>query len=65
MKFSIMRLTGIKGVREHIMHMQDIAAQLKTLEVTMLQSFLVHYIMNSLPQQYGPFKIFYNIHKDK
>ena len=65
MKFSTMRLTGIKGVREHIMQMRDIAAQLKTLEIIMSKSFLVHYILNSLLQQYRPFKISYNTHKDK
>ncbi|XP_052194733.1 uncharacterized protein LOC127802762 [Diospyros lotus] len=64
-KLSSMRLTGIKGVREHIMKMRDIAAQLKSLEVTMSDSFLVHFILNSLPQQYGPFKISYNTHKNK
>ena len=48
MKFSSLRLTNIKGVREHIMQMRDIAAQLKKLEVNMLESFLVHYIMNTL-----------------
>ncbi|KAL3498929.1 hypothetical protein ACH5RR_041661 [Cinchona calisaya] len=48
MKFSTLKLTSIKGVREH--HMRDIAAQLKNLEVTMSDSFLVHYILNSLPQ---------------
>ena len=31
----------------------------------MSESFLVHYILNTLPQQYGPFKISYNTHKDK
>ena len=65
MKFSSMRLTTVKGVREHIMQMRDIAAQLKTLEVDMSESFLVHYILNTLPLQYGPFKISYNTHKDK
>ncbi|XP_010553034.1 PREDICTED: uncharacterized protein LOC104823254 [Tarenaya hassleriana] len=65
MKFSTLRLTSTKGVRDHIMQMRDLAAQLKTLEVTMSDSFLVHYILNSLSQQYGPFKISYNTHKDK
>ena len=65
MKFSSMRLTTVKGVREHIMQMRDIAAQMKTLEVDMSESFLVHYILNTLPLQYGPFKISYNTHKDK
>ena len=50
---------------QHIMQMRDIAAQLKTLEVEMSKSFLVHYILNALPHQYGPFKISYNTHKDK
>ena len=45
--------------------MRDIAAQLKTFEVKMFDSFIVHYILNTLPQQYGPFKISYNTHKDK
>ena len=47
------------------MQIRDIAAQLKTLEVEISDSFLVHYILNTLPQQYGPFKISYNTHKDK
>ena len=31
----------------------------------MTKSFLVHYILYILPQQYGSFKISYNTHKDK
>ncbi|XP_051144305.1 uncharacterized protein LOC127260575 [Andrographis paniculata] len=31
-QFSTMRFTGARGVREHIMRMRDIAAQLKSLE---------------------------------
>ena len=65
MKFSSLRLTDVSGAREHIMQMRDIAAQLKTLEVEMFDFFLVHYILNTLPQQCGPFKISYNTHKDK
>ncbi|RVX07629.1 hypothetical protein CK203_025170 [Vitis vinifera] len=64
MKFSSLRLTDVSGVREHIMQMGH-WTQLKTLEVEMSNSFLVHYILNTLPQQYGPFKISYNTHKDK
>ena len=65
MKFSSLRLTSVRGVREHIMQMRDNVAQLKKLEVEMLESFLVHYILNTLSHQYGPFKISYNTHKDK
>ncbi|KAL0429751.1 UNVERIFIED_CONTAM: Retrovirus-related Pol polyprotein from transposon TNT 1-94 [Sesamum radiatum] len=65
MRFTSQRLTGLNGVSEHIMQMRDIAAQLKSLEVDISESFLVHYILNTLPPQYAPFKISYNTHKDK
>ena len=65
MKFSSIRITSVRGVREHIMQMRDIAAQLKKLEIDMSDSFLVHFILNTLPHQYRPFKISYNTHKDK
>ena len=65
MQYSSTKLTGTRGVRGHIMRMRDIAAQLQTLEVTMSDTFLVYYILNTLPQQYSPFKISYNTHKDK
>ncbi|XP_019079651.1 uncharacterized protein LOC109123688 [Vitis vinifera] len=51
MKFTSLKLTGIRGVREHIMEMRDIVAQLKKLEVEMSESFLVHFILNTLPPQ--------------
>ena len=65
MQFSSTKLIRITGVRDHTMRMRDITAQLKSLEVTMSDTFLVHYILNTLPQQYSPFKISYNTHKDK
>ncbi|KAK4395838.1 hypothetical protein Sango_1738100 [Sesamum angolense] len=42
---------GLNGVREHIMQTRDIAAQLKSLEVDMSESFFVHYILNTLATQ--------------
>ena len=65
MQFSSTKLTRITGVRDQIMPIMDIVAQLKSLEVTMSDTFLVHYILNTLPQQYSPFKISYNTRKDK
>uniref|UniRef100_A0A803M5E7 Integrase catalytic domain-containing protein n=1 Tax=Chenopodium quinoa TaxID=63459 RepID=A0A803M5E7_CHEQI len=65
MQFSSMKLTETKGVRDYIMRMRDITAQLKDLEVTMSDSFLVHFILCTLPNQYDPFKVSYNTHKDK
>jgi len=65
MEFSTIKLLHMKGVREHIMQMSDIAAQLKTLEVDMSESFLVRYIMNNIPPPYEPLEISYNTHKEK
>jgi hypothetical protein len=65
LKFSIMKLTEVRGVRDHIMCMSDITVQLNDLEITMSDYFLVHYILCTLPHQYGSFKISYNTHKNK
>ena len=64
-KMCSMKFNGTKGVYEHIMEMRDIAVQLKSLEIQMFESFLVHFILNSLPSEYGPFKISYNTYKEK
>ena len=64
-KMCSMKFNGTKGVREHIMEMRDIATQLKSLEIELSESFLVHFILNSPPSEYEPFKISYNIHKEK
>jgi hypothetical protein len=52
-------------VRENIMTMTNMAAQLKSMDMSISDGFLVHFIMNSLPSDYGPFKINYNTQKDK
>jgi len=64
-KMCSMKFNSTKGVCEHIMKMRDIVAQLRLLEIEMSESFLVHFIFNSLPSKYRPFKIFYNTHKEK
>ena len=45
-EFSTFKLTGVKGVHDIIM---DITTQLKNLEVTISESFLVQYILCTLP----------------
>ena len=65
MKFSSILFISVRGVHEHIMQMRDIKAQLNKLEINLSKSFLVHFILNTLLHQYGPFKISYNTHKDK
>ncbi|KAL4554216.1 hypothetical protein LXL04_037399 [Taraxacum kok-saghyz] len=53
------------GVREHIMMMTDMANKLKSMDMEISEGFLVHFIMTSLPVQFGPFKINYNTQRKK
>lgn len=64
-KMITMKYDGHSGVREHIMKMSDMASQLKGMDMAIYEGFLVHFIMTSLPSQFGPFKINYNTQKDK
>ena len=64
-KMCSMKFDGTKGVCKHIMEIRDIAAQFKSLEIEMFESFLVHFILNSLPSEYEPFNISYNTYKEK
>ena len=47
-QFSTLKLTEVKGVHDHIMHMMDKTAQLKNLGVTISESFLIQYILCTL-----------------
>lgn len=64
-KMSSMKYSGNGSIREHIMEMRDIVSQLNEMEFTISENFLVHFILNSLPASYGPFKISYNTQKEK
>ena len=60
-----MKYDGHSCVHEHIMKMSDMASQLKGMDMTISEGFLVHFIMTSFPSQFSPFKINYNTQKDK
>ncbi|KAJ9162425.1 hypothetical protein P3X46_022201, partial [Hevea brasiliensis] len=64
-QLTTMKYNGSKSMHEHIIEMSDIAARLKTLGMAVDDSFLVQFILNSLPPEYGPFQINYNTIKDK
>ncbi|XP_039145646.1 uncharacterized protein LOC120282878 [Dioscorea cayenensis subsp. rotundata] len=65
-KLLSIKFTIVKGVREHIMRIIDLADQLKALEqIDFSDAYLVHFILHSLPYQYNTFKISYNTHNDK
>ena len=64
-KLCSMRFKGTQNVRGHIMEMRDVSAQLKALDVDFSKSFLVHFILTSLPADYTAFKVSYMTHKEK
>jgi gag-polypeptide of LTR copia-type len=65
MKMLTSKYNGTSGLYEHIMMMNDMAAKLKGMNMTISKGFLVYFIMTSLPAQFDPFKIKYNTHKEK
>jgi hypothetical protein len=64
-KLTTMKFDGTRGIQEHVLEMINLAAELKTLRMNVDEFFLVQFILNSLPSQYGPFQINYNTMKDK
>ncbi|KAG6530953.1 hypothetical protein ZIOFF_004722 [Zingiber officinale] len=60
-----MKFDGSRTMHEHVIEMTNIAARLKSLGMEVDENFLVQFIMNSLPSEYGPFQMNYNTMKDK
>ncbi|XP_058211500.1 uncharacterized protein LOC131323669 [Rhododendron vialii] len=48
-ELTTMKYDGSRGVQEHILNMSDKAAKLATLGMKVDESFLVQFILNSLP----------------
>ncbi|KAG7564376.1 Ribonuclease H-like superfamily [Arabidopsis suecica] len=55
-----MKYDGTRSMHEHCIEMTNLAAKLRNLGMSVDDSFLVQFILNSLPPQYGPFQINYN-----
>jgi hypothetical protein len=64
-ELTTMKFDGTKSMQQHVLDMTNTAARLKTLGMYVDYSFLVQFIMNSLPPEYGSFHINYNTLKDK
>jgi len=60
-----MKFDGSRTMHEHVIEMTNIAARLKSLGMAVDEGFLVQFILNSLPSEYGPFQMNYNTMKDK
>lgn len=57
--FDTLKYTGSGNVREHIMKLIDIAAQLKDLNMTLADDYVVQHALNSLPQSFSQLKTSY------
>ena len=64
-KLTTMKFDGTSGIQEHALEMTNLATQLKTSRMKVDEFFLMQFILNSLPSQYGLFQINYNTMKDK
>ncbi|XP_042988804.1 uncharacterized protein LOC122316341 [Carya illinoinensis] len=63
-QFTTKAFDSSKGMHAYITEMRDIVSQLKGLKIEISELLLVHFILDLLPSEYGPFKIFYNTHKE-
>ena len=53
------------AMHDHVTSLTNIAAKLKTLGMDVGDTFVVQFIMNSLPPEFGQFQVNYNTIKDK
>ncbi|KAL4574489.1 hypothetical protein LXL04_021321 [Taraxacum kok-saghyz] len=54
----------LSGVCQYIMMITDMTTKRKSMYMEINEGFLVHFIMKSIPAQYGPFKINYNTQRE-
>ena len=60
-----MKFNGSRTMHEHVIEMTNLSIRLKSLGMEVDESFIVQFILNSLPSEYGPFQMNYNTMKDK
>jgi len=60
-----MKFDSSHTIHVHVIEMTHITTRLKYLGMVVDEGFLVQFILNSLPSEYGPFQINYNTMKDK
>ncbi|KAA0042825.1 Retrovirus-related Pol polyprotein from transposon TNT 1-94 [Cucumis melo var. makuwa] len=59
------KFDGSRTIHEYILEMTNLPARLNTMRMEVNENFLVTFILNSLPSEYGPFHMNYNTLKDK
>ncbi|KAJ9557382.1 hypothetical protein OSB04_011996 [Centaurea solstitialis] len=60
-----MTFSGQGSIREYILQGIDTACKLKEMKISIDDSFLVHLLLNSLPDQYSHLRSLYNTQKEK
>ena len=64
-QLTTMKYDGKSTMHDHILEMTSLVAKLKTIGMTVDDSFVIQFIINSLPKEvYGPFHMTYNLNKD-
>ncbi|XP_031265980.1 uncharacterized protein LOC116124392 [Pistacia vera] len=64
-RLTTMKYDGSRSMYEHVTEMSTIAARIRNMGMFVDESFLVQFVINSLPPQFSPFQINYNTIKDK
>ena len=65
-ELTTMKFDGSVSMHDHLLQMTSKAAKLNSLGFTVDDSFLVQFILNSLPQDvWGPFRLTYNIQSER
>lgn len=64
-ELTTMKFDSVSEMNKHVFDMTNLDARLKTLGMNVDENFIVQFILNSLPPQYGPFQIHYNTIKIK
>ena len=52
-------------IHDHVTDMSNLAAKLKSIGMDVSGTFLVQFIINSLPPEFGQFQVNYNTLKEK
>ncbi|KAJ9560006.1 hypothetical protein OSB04_005166 [Centaurea solstitialis] len=62
-QLTTMKFDGTRSMYDHVTEMQNISTKLNDLGISVTETFLVTFILNSLPEQYAPFQMHYNTHE--
>ncbi|XP_031103925.1 uncharacterized protein LOC116007371 [Ipomoea triloba] len=64
-KLTTMKFDGSRSMHQHVTEMLTLAGKLRSMEMEVSDTFLVQFILNSLPHEYERFQVNYNSIKDK